>query len=183
METDLLGRVRNTSLPASHALMPVFEAVINSIFAIEDATEPNGYIRIAIERNPLQLATEPRGNLKADVQSYTIEDNGIGFTEENLRAFLTLDSLAKATRGAKGVGRLFWLKAFDHAVITSTYPENEAWYDRTFEFRATSQGLEGLTTNEITQPTDGLRKTTVRLVGYKPPYIEKSPRGDRKSVV
>ena len=31
LQTNLKGRLRNTSLPKSHGLMPVFEAVVNSI--------------------------------------------------------------------------------------------------------------------------------------------------------
>lgn len=36
LQTNLAGRIRNTDLPKSHALMPVFEAVVNSIHAIEE---------------------------------------------------------------------------------------------------------------------------------------------------
>ena len=32
--TNLPGRIRNTNLPKSHALLPLFEAVVNSIHAI-----------------------------------------------------------------------------------------------------------------------------------------------------
>lgn len=38
--TNLPGRIRNTNLPKSHALLPLFEAVVNSIHAIEDAQLP-----------------------------------------------------------------------------------------------------------------------------------------------
>ena len=34
LTTDLTGRVRNTSLPRRHALLPVLGAIINSIQAI-----------------------------------------------------------------------------------------------------------------------------------------------------
>lgn len=36
LQTNLKGRLRNTSLPKSHGLMPVFEAVVNSIHSIEE---------------------------------------------------------------------------------------------------------------------------------------------------
>jgi len=39
MKTNLSGRLRNTSLPASHGLMPLFEAVVNSIHSIEELSE------------------------------------------------------------------------------------------------------------------------------------------------
>ena len=34
--TNLEGRLRNTTLPKSHALLPLFEAVVNSIHACEE---------------------------------------------------------------------------------------------------------------------------------------------------
>ena len=36
MQSELNGRLRNTNLPYSKGLMPVYEAVINSIEAIEE---------------------------------------------------------------------------------------------------------------------------------------------------
>lgn len=38
--TNLQGRLRNTSLPASSGMLPVYEAVSNAIHAIEDANIP-----------------------------------------------------------------------------------------------------------------------------------------------
>lgn len=37
MMTNLHGRLRNTPLPKSHGLLPLFDAVVNSIHAIEEA--------------------------------------------------------------------------------------------------------------------------------------------------
>jgi len=36
MRTDLIGRIKNTHLPVSKPLLPVLEAVSNSLHAIED---------------------------------------------------------------------------------------------------------------------------------------------------
>lgn len=54
IETNLHGRLRNTSLPASNGLLPVFEAVSNSIHAIEDAGIPSqqGRITVQVNRDP-----------------------------------------------------------------------------------------------------------------------------------
>lgn len=35
LRTSLAGRVRNTSLPKSHALLPLLEAIVNGIQAID----------------------------------------------------------------------------------------------------------------------------------------------------
>ncbi|WP_276508133.1 hypothetical protein [Endozoicomonas acroporae] len=37
LHTNLAGRLRNTNLPKSHGLLPVFEAVVNSIQSLEEA--------------------------------------------------------------------------------------------------------------------------------------------------
>ncbi|NJN71930.1 MAG: hypothetical protein HC799_03495 [Limnothrix sp. RL_2_0] len=47
---DLNGRVQNINLPASKALLPVFEAIINSIQAIEDRKINTGYITVKLIR-------------------------------------------------------------------------------------------------------------------------------------
>ena len=51
MRTDVLGRVKNINLPASKPLFPLFEAIINSIHAIEDTGELKGRIDIKIIRD------------------------------------------------------------------------------------------------------------------------------------
>jgi hypothetical protein len=62
--TNLNGRLRNTSLPLSHGLLPLFEAVINSIHGLEEAAIPaeSGWIRVSIQReqarNPLDDGVE-----------------------------------------------------------------------------------------------------------------------------
>jgi hypothetical protein len=65
MHIDLVGRVRNTKLPARHGLMPLFEAVINSIWAIREAKRSDGEITVRIERNPALLTEDAHGNTLA----------------------------------------------------------------------------------------------------------------------
>lgn len=38
MRANVIGRVRNISLPKNRVLLPLLEAIINSIDAIEEAT-------------------------------------------------------------------------------------------------------------------------------------------------
>ena len=42
---DLEGKIENTMLPTTKPLLPVFEAIINSIQAIEDLEISNGKIQ------------------------------------------------------------------------------------------------------------------------------------------
>lgn len=49
LDTNLHGRLRNTSLPASSGLLPLFEAVINGIHAVEDAGLSSEQGRIVVQ--------------------------------------------------------------------------------------------------------------------------------------
>jgi hypothetical protein len=55
MKTDVAGRVRNTPLAASKPLMPLYEAVVNSIQAIQEAQEQSGKIVITVIRDENHL--------------------------------------------------------------------------------------------------------------------------------
>ena len=54
LKTNLHGRLRNTPLSANNGLMPLFEAVVNSIHSIEEKGDAfhNGAISIDILRSP-----------------------------------------------------------------------------------------------------------------------------------
>src|ERR1700730_9225982 len=118
MEIDLIGRVSNTRLSASNCLLPLFEALINSIHALEGRSD--GVIDIFLERDTRQNALGD-GPVLEPVVGFRVVDNGVGFTEANFRSFNTTDSRQKAIAGGKGIGRLLWLKAFEGAEVTSTY--------------------------------------------------------------
>ncbi len=54
MQTNLSGRLRNTSLPVSHGLLPLFEAVVNSLHSLEEVaadSHSSGTIRVEIVRS------------------------------------------------------------------------------------------------------------------------------------
>ena len=55
MLIDVPGKVRNTPLSARRPLLPLYEAIVNSIQAIDDAKEPNGRIEIAVLRESNHL--------------------------------------------------------------------------------------------------------------------------------
>ena len=121
LQTNLKGRLRNTSLPKSHGLMPVFEAVVNSIHSIEETNNTtDGKIVLRINRTT-------QGSLDLDAKSqspiigFTIIDNGCGFDEANFKSFETLDSDHKIDKGCRGVGRLMWLKVFGLVEVESHF--------------------------------------------------------------
>jgi hypothetical protein len=97
LSTNLHGRLRNTNLPQSHGLMPLYEAVINSIHAIEEAglRTVDGLIDVEIKRSPQYQLTFDKKKRGADASDeiigFTVTDNGIGFNDANMKSFETLD--------------------------------------------------------------------------------------------
>lgn len=136
LSINLRGRVRNFNLPKNKALLPLLEAVVNGIHAIEERRETeeqftDGTILIRIIRYK-QMALEP---FQPDIEGFTVEDDGIGFNGNNFNSFLESDSIYKMERGGKGVGRFSWLKAFEKAEIHSVFSEADGMrYARDFEF-------------------------------------------------
>jgi hypothetical protein len=108
---NLKGRINNFPLGKQDYLLPLFEAISNSIHAIEDMKEINqahkGIIEIEIEREKIPQLTEPEEILQP-ITGFIIKDNGIGFTDKNMASFMESDSSYKLTRGGKGVGRFLW---------------------------------------------------------------------------
>jgi hypothetical protein len=94
MRTDIVGRVRNTVLPASKPLLPLYEAVVNSIQAIQDARRDDGLITVDLIRDDKHLFAEVEPSL-GDITGFEITDNGVGFNDENYHAFETSDTTYK----------------------------------------------------------------------------------------
>ncbi|MFG6892109.1 ATP-binding protein [Burkholderia pseudomallei] len=185
MNTYLRGRLRNTPLPRSHGLLPLFEAVVNSIQGIAALHEdPSlGEITIEIVRLP-QASLNFDGNKSKrgvpptePITGFRVIDNGIGFDAKNLESFETLDSDYKASEGCRGVGRLLWLKAFDRVRISSDFMDaDSAFKRRTFTFNAT-HGVDNVELAVLPEATG--RKTSVHLDGFKQIYRDRSPKSAR----
>ena len=75
MKTDVTGRVKNTVLPSNKPLLPLYEALVNSIQAIEDAAEKNGQIKVIILRNN-QLFGAQQPEL-GEISGFEVIDNGV----------------------------------------------------------------------------------------------------------
>jgi len=176
MKLNFQGRISNVTLAYHRALLPLFEAVINSIHAIEDIRTSSGEIRIRICRNKAearqQHLTENRLTSRSII-GFAIEDNGCGFTTANYEAFETSDTDFKKSRGAKGIGRFLWLKAFEIVRVTSVYEENGKFWERKFDFTLTANG----TSNHTLRETDARQnRTTVELVDFEARYEQECPR-------
>ncbi len=166
-ENDPEGRIRNLSLApnAKNALFPLFEAVMNSIHAIEDRFGKdrlsNGTVMVEMHRDQ-----------DGEAIGFTVSDNGVGFTPTNLSSFRRMDSRDKEKIGGKGVGRLVWLKVLDTVKVASVYQNEAGAQSLNFSFK-------------IKDPTDQIAfgagdtsaiGTSISLVPYRSEYSSHIPK-------
>ena len=175
MQADLVGRVKNTKLPIRNGLLALFESIVNSIYAIEERgiSPQSGFINITIGREN-ELPQLQSQNFRPPIKSFLVEDNGIGFNDDNFESFCTLDSQVKAHKGAKGIGRVLWLRVFDYAQIESIYEQDGTWKKRNFEFRRTPTGVENDRESEI--PPQESPCTKILLEGFQDLYSGPAPK-------
>ena len=179
MKTLLARRVKNTSLPKTHALLPLLEAVVNGIQAIDALYSDDvgrGSLRVSIDRSSQEeLAISEVGQGRPSLRpivGFTIYDNGVGFTADNMSSFMTLDSDFKAELGCRGVGRLLWLKAFDRVEVASTYRNDKGSLEgRKFSFSIEHE-VEQETAPSIASDTGSV----VRLIGFKERYQQSAAK-------
>lgn len=174
LDLDFDGRVRKIRAPASQSLHAVFEAVANSFDATEDlGNDARISVRILLrEATPLFS----KQGAEYALTGYEIEDNGVGFTNENMGYFKQSDTTNKV--GGKGVGRLLWLKVFDQVAISSTYQEDGRQWKREFPFSFARNGVDDADIVP-TEVNTGECKTIVRLSAPKRdrlPYLVKEPK-------
>lgn len=176
MHTDIAGRVKNVQFPASKPLLPLFEAISNSIYAIEDAGEKEGHVEIEVVHDDYSLFAKSNSVSNrqfADVDGFLIQDNGIGFDEQNYAAFNTSDTTSKVSRGGKGIGRFVWLAAFDIVEIESLYQVDGQTKCRRFIFYPQDSGIK----NHSLEDAPGLlKKTVVHFKSFKEKYREQCPK-------
>ncbi|MBW8353993.1 MAG: ATP-binding protein [Pseudomonas sp.] len=171
LQTNLKGRLRNTSLPKSHGLLPVFEAIVNSIHSIEEKGNlETGRIVLEINRTQ-QSVLDMEGGLEPIV-GFTITDNGCGFNDTNFNSFQTLDSDHKIDKGCRGVGRLMWLKAFDRADVESFYFEGGELQSRSFSL----DELKGVNNLQSLSKKGTDSGSKVTLSGFNASYRDSTPK-------
>ncbi len=175
LNTSLKGRLRNTNLPKTSALLPLLEAVVNSIHSIDERIKKektfqlvDSYIRVKLIRSGQSRID----GTKEELIGFEIIDNGIGFTENNYNSFCTLDTDYKLDKGCRGIGRLLWLKAFSKVTIESNYKEEEENKYRSFDFNITNDIFNEK--NDVSDFEDNL--TSVKLLNINQKYIQFIPR-------
>jgi hypothetical protein len=168
MKASIHGRVSHTNLLKGKALLPLFEAVVNSHQAIEEAGGGRHSIRILAER---------QGNLDDNKRA----DRGVydhryrnRIYHRKLRVLQYSRPSLQATLGGKGLGRFLWLRAFLRVEIDSHYREahTDGLLHRRFNFiESDDEILAAPAASDHTAPL-----TTVRLVGYRQPHLDECPR-------
>ena len=157
-----------------NALFPLFEAVSNSLHAIELrwGAEASSKGRLSVEILRLESDDDP-----APVRGFVVTDNGVGLNAENWTAFRTADSPAKLTRNGKGVGRLSWLKVLDEASIVSSFSDCGDRFVRTFRFGIADDDPNPIRDHHLAKSgTDGDCGTSITLAPIAEAYRIYCPR-------
>lgn len=172
---DLEGRIKNFDLPKQKPLIPLFETIVNSIYAIEERQEKEnfeGYIEINIIRDPQGIIPGIEYSVN-DVIGFIVTDNGIGLDDDNMHSFLQSDSTYRAEKGGKGVGRFSWLKAFETTHIDSVFCDDGVWSKRSFDFSLKSPEID----DELIESIEVQEyRTTVELKNYYSAYGKYVPK-------
>lgn len=174
LKTNLRGQIRQTALPKWKALLPLFEAVMNSFQAVqEDAAQASHKIVIQIDRDEAVLP----GIAEPPITGFTISDTGVGFNDTNFDSFNTAYSEHKLDRGGKGLGRFMWLKAFEAVEIDSFFREEDAGvarlWRRHFLFNVDYDADDAPA--EVVPDTAAVG-TTIRLKNFRQPYKGECPQ-------
>ena len=151
-------------VPKKKPLLPVFEAVSNSLDAIGERGGP-GRITIKVLRQPAL------DGAAGSPEEFVIEDDGVGFTPENMKSFDELSTDRKVGRGGKGRGRFAWLKVFEFAEVDSIFRDAGSQKQRVFTFSLGYSGFSG----SISAAPEQVR-TIVRLKSMREEYATNVPR-------
>ncbi|OCC03929.1 hypothetical protein BA190_15650 [Labrys sp. WJW] len=167
---NIENRVRKLAKPSnnSQGLQPLFEAVSNAMFAIEDRQKltPDHKGRVDVRITELSDSSKVR---------IEVEDNGIGLDDPRYKAFCEVDTDFKKAKGGKGVGRLFWLDAFSRIRVESSYDENGADKRRAFRFELNND--EQIVTDNPKGEAADRYGTLIQFVGLRgAEYIHHFPK-------
>ena len=174
LESDVIGQVARlplTPTPAN-ALMPLHEAISNSLHAIHDRfgdkqSAGKGRIHIEIMRDLTVDGGDP------PVTGFVVTDNGVGLNKDNFNSFRTPFSQHKLKRGGKGVGRLGWLKVFKTINVKSQFKEGPKLQAVEFDFILRERNQIEL--KPAPEEVKGGIGTTVRLVEFAEPFGSRCP--------
>lgn len=137
-----LGQAVKTFFGNSSLEMVFLEAIANSLDA--DSTK-------------IEINIKAKSYSESDSLEVTIDDNGIGFTDERYIKFSNLLDVEETSH--KGLGRLVYLCYFNDVKINSYYNET---YNRKIDFTENFQEND----NNVTRVSSRHSGTTIQMKGY-----------------
>ncbi len=173
MRGTISGRLRNTELPRSKPLLPLFKAIINSLQSLSErqsqSSQSRSFIKTDVYRQS-QTDTEKLGS----IERIEVTDNCIVFSSKDLESFNIIGSEYKARLGGKGLGRFMWLKAFDRVEIESHFFEeaSDEISCRKFVFDANYKEDKAV----VARSNEKQPWTKVSLCSFREPYRDSSPK-------
>lgn len=176
-KSNIANKVRNTTLPKTKPLLPIYEAISNSIHSIGEVAKIkpiNGRIIIRLIRNGSEEILKELEDIDIyPIHSIEINDNGIGFNNDNITYFIEADTDHKIEIGGKGVGRFVCLKAFKKIAIESNYEDDDTLVCRKFEYKATKEGIHDF--SEEVSIGFKERNTKITLCEFREDYQKNVP--------
>lgn len=181
---DIANKIRNTTLSKKQGMLPLFEVISNSIHSIEERknaglmdAEDKGRIIVTVIRNgdPATLARIPNDD-DYPIQSFEVEDDGIGLNDDNLNSFIEADSAHKYEIGGKGIGRFVCMKAFHWVSMKSTFKQGDTFLKRSIKLKNTRKGFEEFDEENATviefKTVCSLNQIYDQYVPYNPKTLE-----------
>jgi len=168
MSNVIIKRAVENIRSGTSVYTPIIELVVNAIQAIEEkGNVDDGTVKIIINRSG-QVKTDKS---ERDITGFTIEDNGIGFTQKNRESFDTLYTDKKIKEGGKGFGRFTCLKYFEDVQVNSTFAKGDSHLQRIFKM---GKKTEIIVDEEITQSDSKETGTKILLKGLETPIPERT---------
>lgn len=177
MALDIAGGLKNTSI-SSNRYVVIEELISNAIdsYLIRKNSErsvPNLSISIELEFFPVSLFEGDGFDLQV-----TCIDNGAGFGDEQIKAFVTKDSTYKdylkiqGIGKCKGAGRIQYFHFFRALKIESIYGSEGSYKRRNLEVQEGSRDISE-DSFSINDTASGMVETKIQLFGIKKDAYQK----------
>ena len=147
---------------AKDIFAPVKEAIANSLDAI---VQRQGNLCDFVAKISIKIHFRTERNLLNEetslLNSIIVEDNGVGFTSENLARFKKLAETTKKLNN-RGTGKIQIFRRFNEISIDSVFTENEKWNRLNATWKLNGEYDDALV--EISNQT--APKTIVRMLSF-----------------
>ena len=78
MQIDIKGKINEKKLAFSNTLLPLFEAIVNSIHAIEEnKSSITGIIEIEVIRSNQTILKVEKSDILPQIIGFNVKDNGV----------------------------------------------------------------------------------------------------------